>query len=118
MLLFGIIVLSSVGTAAADHTTTSQPYSTSQLYSISQFNFTSQLHSTSTPIPSSMTEKGGGSSHDVSFPEDSPVPVVADAVVAVTVVVVLISLAVAAVACYKIKVLEKYNVEAFTSSNE
>ena len=64
-----------------------------------------------------MTEEGGGSAHKVSFTEDSPVTVIVGVLVAVVVVIVLISLVVAAVTCYKVKVLKKYNVEAHSSSN-
>ena len=66
---------------------------------------------------SSMTEEGGGSAHNVSSTEDSPVPVIVGVLVAVVVVIVLISLVVAAVTCYKVKALKIYNVEAHASSN-
>ena len=98
----------TIGTASAD------PHSTSQ------FHFMSQLHSTSAPVPnltSSMTEDGGGRADDVSSPGNSHVPVIVGVLVAVVMVIVLISLVVAAVTCYKVKVLKKYNVEAHSSSN-
>ena len=104
----------SIDIASAEQTTTSQPH----LSPNPQSAF--QLHSTSAPMPnptSSMTEEGVGSANEVSSPEDSPVPVIVGVLVAVVVVIVLISLVVAAVTCYKIKVLKKYNVEAHSSSN-
>ena len=67
--------------------------------------------------PSSTAEEGGGRADDVSTPEESPAPVIVGVVVAVMVAVVLISLVVAALTCYKIKVLKKYNVEAHARSN-
>ena len=65
----------------------------------------------------SMTEEGGGRADDVSSPGNSHVPVIVGVLVAVVMVIVLISLVVAAVTCYKVKVLKKYNVEAHASSN-
>ena len=64
-----------------------------------------------------MTEEGGGSADDVSSTEDTPVSVVVGVLVTVVVVIVPISLGVAAVTCYKIEALKKYNVETHSSSN-
>ena len=64
-----------------------------------------------------MAKEGGGSADNVSSPGGSPVPVIVGVLVAVVVVIILISLLVAAVTCYKIKMLKKYNAEAHASSN-
>ena len=95
-------MFSAIGTASIEQTTTSQP------------------HSISAPMPgfpSSAAETGGGSVDDLSSPDGSPVPVIVGVVVAVFVATVLLALVVAAIICYKIKLLKKYNVRSRASSN-
>ena len=68
-------------------------------------------------FPFSTAEKGGGSTDDVSSPDESPAPLIAGVLVAVIVAIILLSLVVAAIICYKAKVVKRYNVESDGRSN-
>ena len=68
-------------------------------------------------FPSSTAEEGGGSTDDVSSPDESPAPLIAGVLVAVIVAIVILSLVVAAVICYKAKVVKRFNVESDGRSN-
>ena len=95
-------MFSSIGTASAEQTTTSQSYSISA------------------PMPGSpysTAEAGEGSVDDLSSPDGSPAPIIVGVVVAVFVATVLLALVVAAIICYKIKLLKKYKVRSRASSN-
>ena len=95
-------MFSSIGTASAEQSTTSQP------------------HSISAPVPSSpysTAEAAEGNVDDVSSPDGSPAPVIVGVLVAVFVATVLLALVVAAIICYKIKLLKKYKVRSCASSN-
>ena len=102
VLYFNVVfTLFNTGIAATKETTLSQP------------------HSTSPPMPSSPSSTAmveGGSADDVSSTDG---PVIAGVVLAVVFTILLLSvvLVVAAIICYKIRVLKKYNIETHSRHN-